>query len=48
MSSQSLKMLPINYSFTNHKITHIYDLALDNLQGLICPKTQPINNKNLN
>ena len=36
-----LKMLPTNYSFTNH--IYIYmegDLALNNLQGLICCKTQ--------
>ena len=37
-----LKLLPTNYSFTNH-IIYMYkqDLALDNLQCLICCKTQP-------
>ena len=39
-------MLSINYLFKNH-IYSLYmykqDLALNNLQGLICHKIQPIN-----
>ena len=40
MSSSSFEMLPTNYSFV---ILYIYkeDLALNNLQRLICYKTQP-------
>ena len=41
MTSCSLKILLANYSFTNH--IYIYNLALDNLQKLICHKIQPIN-----
>ena len=45
------KMLPTNYSFTNHEHAHAriynykHDLALNNLQWLICHKTQPTNQK---
>ena len=46
MSSGLLRMLSTNYAFTNH-IFNIYvcteDLGLNNLQGLICNKTQPAN-----
>ena len=38
MSSGLFEMLPTNYSFTN-----MYNLAINNLQGLICHKTQPTN-----
>ena len=43
MSSGLFNMLPTNYSFTNYIYIYIYkqDLALKNLQGLICHKTQP-------
>ena len=44
MSSGLFKMLPINYLFTNHiRLIYMYklDLALDDLQRLICDKTQP-------
>ena len=37
-------MLPTNYSFTNHIYLiymHKQDLALNNVQELICYKTQP-------
>ena len=37
MSSGSLKMLP-----TNHSFFYKMNLALNNLQGLICHKTQTI------
>ena len=39
-------MLPSNNSSTNHTyLIHMYqqDLALNNLQGLVCYKTQPTN-----
>ena len=37
----------MNYSFTN-KISNMYkeDLALNNLEGLICHKTPPTNQSN--
>ena len=51
MSSCLCKILPINYSFTNHMLNiymHKQDLALNTLQGLIChkpkqPSKQPSN-----
>ena len=44
MSSDLFKMLPTNYLFTVFNI-HMYkeDLALNNLQGLICHKAQLTN-----
>ena len=48
MSSDLFKMLPTNNLFTNHmyiwRESCVYkeDLALNNLQGLICHKTQLI------
>ena len=48
MSSDSFKkLLPTKTSFTNHIYlinAHKQDLALKNLQDLICHKTQPANN----
>ena len=51
MSSSFCKMLPTNYLFTNYIYIYIYDtymynqdLRLNNLQGLICHKTQPATN----
>ena len=43
MSSSHLKMLPTKYQFINHKFDVIYkqDLAVDNLQMLICYTIQP-------
>ena len=43
MSSGLFKMLPTNYSFTNHiyLITYKWDLALNNLQVLVYHKSQP-------
>ena len=48
MSFSLFKMLPTNSSFTNHMYSiYIYlykqDLTENNLQGLICHKTQPTN-----
>ena len=46
MSSGLFKMLSIKYLLTNHiYLIYMYkqDMALNNLQGLICHKTQPIN-----
>ena len=43
MSSGLFKMLASNYSYTNNiYIIYVYkqDLTLNNLQGLICHKTQ--------
>ena len=34
-------MLPTDYSLTNDTFMIYMDLALNNLQGLICRKTQP-------
>ena len=42
-----LKLSPINYLFTNYVyLIYMYkqDLALNNIQGLICHKTQPTDN----
>ena len=54
MSYGLFKMLPTNYSFTNHiyltcvcVCVYKLDLALNNLQGLICHKIQPINLKKM-
>ena len=44
MTTSLFEMLPTNYLFTNHMdLIYIckYVLALKNLQGLICLKTQP-------
>ena len=44
MNSNLFEMLPTNYSLTNHiYLIYVYkeDLALNNLQGLICHKTKP-------
>ena len=46
MGSGLLEMLPINYLFANHEVCVCVcvceqDLELNNLQGLICCKTQP-------
>ena len=46
MSSGLIIILPKNYLLANHIFNiykYIYDLALNNLQGLICLKTKPIN-----
>ena len=46
MISGLFKMLPTNHLFTNHIyliFMHKEDLALNNLQWLICHKTQPTN-----
>ena len=46
MSSGLFKMSSTNYLFTNHiylMYMHKQDLALNNLQRLICHKTQPTN-----
>ena len=45
MNSDLLKMFPTNYSFTNRECMCVceQDLALNNLQGLICHKTKPTN-----
>ena len=46
LNNGSYKLFPVNKSFTNHiYLTCMYkqDLALNNLQELLCRKTQPTN-----